>query len=491
MQRTQRFRKSLLLAVLAAAVAAVPFSVGAAPALIAGPTAEQVAAQGQISFTFNEPMSAADIDITWEGTGLDPAKFQCAWLDQIFGIPIPPILLQCTYTGGLPPGVEVRYTLNKGNSGRIKNAANQPLPETTGSFRTLGGGGGDPEPCEPSAGGSSGAITLMKEIHYRQTGSADPTFDSGEKAVIRAAVNSPTNSTVTVASASLRKPDGSVVELTKIAFDLPPPAPSLPPNFFLSTTPFPDIQFPTFDSEDALNSAYPPGAYSMTIAQLIGGTRTVNLPLNPAPAPPAPKNTNPDALANFDVTKPLTIQWGAFTGAGANDSVTLSISEASGDTTVFHAPDPCKNIQLRATDTAITVPANTFQSGVAYVADLTFGKVTHLGENTVQGFSEFAALLKTTRFTLGATGGSTGNNALTFTRIEILQTGAIKLVVEGGLTPPSVLGVIQGSANLQTWTDVTVIPKASLEAVGGKMDVLDILPSTTPTPQKFYRIICR
>ncbi len=469
----------LFLGLLSLVLAGAPRAT-AAPSLLVGPSASD------LRFTFSEPMSAADIDITWEGAGIDPSKFVCAWVTNLFGFPLPAFSLECSYTGGLPGGIDVTYTLNKGNSGRIKSEAGQALPETSGTFHTEGGSGG---PCDGSdTNAAIATIAAFKEIPFLQTSAASPMFDTERKATMNASVASGTNiPPVQPTSATLRKPDGSTVDLAKISFDFPdlPGIPTLPDSFFLSTAEPPEILPPTFDSEAGLNAAYPNGDYRMVVGLTGGGTVTVDLPIDPNPDVPTPHVINYGGLQGFDPAQPLTIQWEAFTAAVTPDSIQLEVSEKGGGI-VFSAPDPCNSIELAPTATSITIPANRFQADTTYELELRFTKVTHNGADTVQGFHEFAGLSRSTRMAMGAPDLGPGTAEITAAKVE--TTGAVTLTIEGTITSPTAPVAVEGSTDLESWSTATTVTKAQLDAAGGHLDVLDSEPATTPTPYKFYRL---
>lgn len=448
----------------------------AQPELISGPTT----ANPTLRFLFSEPMSTEDMDITWEGTGVDSAKFSCEWLDEIFGIPIPALTIDCTYAGGLPGGVDVTYTLNKGNSGRMQSAAGEALEETSGTFKTEGGTG---NPCT-GTNTASAVITLIKEVNYRQTGTSDPVFDTQFKAQMTAGVITSTNPPpVEPTSAKLQKPDGSSIDLVKLTIDLP--GFEFPPTFYLSTTPSPDIQPPTFESEAALDAAYPNGTYKMIVGLEGGGSSTVNLPLSANPAGPIPRISNAQALQGFDVSQPLTVSWNAFAGATQNDSIQLDIEETDGSQ-VFFAPDPCNSIELAVTDTQITIPVGVFSADTSYVLTLTFSKGTHMGEETIAGFQEFAAISRSTRLDIGAPNSGPGTAQVVTAKPA--PNGTVMLTIEGTVGSATTPANVQGSTDLETWTTVTQVTKAALEGAGGHLEVLDPTTSTTTTPYKFYRI---
>lgn len=121
----------------------------AAPTIISDPSQNPPdSASAPAIFFFNHPqgMDRAAIDVTWQGTGLDPARISYEWQPPVIpGFPaFPAFSLECTYPGGWPAGVKVTWTLNRGNSGVMKSVNGEVLAETSGTFTTPGtpGGGG-------------------------------------------------------------------------------------------------------------------------------------------------------------------------------------------------------------------------------------------------------------------------------------------------------------------------------------------------------------
>lgn len=468
---------------------------------------------GKATFVFDRPMDPAGLDVRWSGIGIDPTKITSQWLVvNIPGVPVPVSTFEASYQGGWPSTTAVTWVLNQGNSGVIKSADGVPLAEVSGTFVTpvISGGGPGPDPgdCEPSVDdGSSAAITLFKEINFVQTGTQDPVFDTVEKAMVNASVfTSPSNAPAAVVqSATLNKPGGGgSVPLQKLEFEIPDidlpgvpgiSIPDLPDNFFLSMTPAPEITPPTFGSLAELEAAYPNGAYSMTVSFSGGGNRTVALPLNPSPEPPAPKIANLAALQGFDPTKNLTIEWNLFAGAGSMDLIQLRLRERNGSSS-YAAPNKCANIELLVTDTSHTIPAGTLKAGVTYDLELSFSKAVHVWQaqtaqanDHISGYSEFTLFSKTTRTTVGAPFAAAD---LRFTK-ALTETVAGKrmltMEISGSLGSASI-GHVEGSTDLIHWTDTgIVVTQAGLDALGGVLVTQDptLLSGTLP-PFKFYRI---
>jgi hypothetical protein len=125
---------------------------------------------------------------------------------------------------------------------------------------------------------------------------------------------------------------------------------------------------------------------------------------------------------------------------------------------------------------------------VTYEAELTFSKATHLGQNTIQGFTEFAGVSKTTRFLMGAPDAGPGTAEIT-TVVFDPESRTVTLTVEGTLSSTTAMAIVEGSTDLQAWTSVTSIPKTALVAGGGRFEVTDFGPAAAPTPYKFYRLM--
>ncbi len=494
MKQSLRFYQcSMFLLGLGVSLLLLPRSASAAPELIMPPSTATITSQGGvITFTFSEPMDPTGIDIAWEGAAIDPAKFSCEWQDEMFGFPVPPIRLDCTYEGGLPPDVEISYTLNPGGSGVIKSQSGQALPETSGSFVTPGTSQSSSSCLGITPEEGKASIMIMKRIHYRQSGSSDPELDTEEKAAFFASVQNATDASKEVTAATLVKPNNDSTSLTELSVSgggggsLVPDVPS---QFFLTTSEPPDITYPTFDTEAALNSAFPDGLYSMNVELKSGGSGSAELPLE-APDPfSAPKITNLQGLQDFDGSQPVTIEWNAFSAAGQHDAISIVIFDADGNV-VFEAPNRCADppVELSATASSVTIPAGVLESDTTYEGELSFYSISDVGQNAVEGFNEFAASLKTTRFPLGGTGPS-GETSLEFGGIEVLENGDVKVTISGTLASNQLIGKLQSSTDLEAWSDVETFAKSALDGNGGGIEVVHSGGAGGSAKFRFYRVI--
>jgi hypothetical protein len=83
-----------------------------------------------IAFVFSGAMNPSQA-ISWSGGGVNPASFKYSWPQAN--------TLVCTYTGDLPGGSTVSYTLNPpGSASGFKNPAGAALVTVSGSFSTAG-----------------------------------------------------------------------------------------------------------------------------------------------------------------------------------------------------------------------------------------------------------------------------------------------------------------------------------------------------------------
>ena len=463
---------------------------------------------GKAVFVFNTPMDPSGLDVKWTGVGVDPGKISSAWLIvSVPGVEIPVSTFESSYVGGWPSTVAVTWTLNQGNSGVTKSAAGVPVATVSGTFTTpvnSGDPGPDPGDCQPAnEPTASASLSLFKDINYIQTSPADPVFDPTEKAMFSASVfTSSSNAPASVAqSVSLNKPGGGSVPLEKLGIPEIPgfPIPNIPDSFYLSLTPAPEITIPSFNSVEELNAAYPNGEYSMTVGLSGGGTRTVLLPLNPAPEPVVPKIANYSALQGFDPSQSITVQWNAFAGAGPTDLIQLQL-RPQGGTGSYTAPNKCANIELLVTDTSHTIPAGTLRAGVTYDLELSFSKMTHLRNADAQGgpagdhitgYAEFTLFTKTTRTVVGA---PTAEVDLRFARVFTELLGGSRVLtmeIAGTLPAGGSFAQVEGSTDLVNWSPTgIVVSQAALDAGGGVLAAQDptILTGTRP-PHKFYRMV--
>ncbi len=360
--------------------------------------------------------------LTLTGTGLVAAQFNYTWSQDAK-------TLTCTYTGNLPGNTTISWSLNAADAiFFFENEGGEQVARTTGSF-TTGEGSGEPG-CDPDLEFLDwGDYVLGKNSQYEQSSPADPVPASETAFTFSSFVGSPTAGP-TVTNASVTLPNGTRKDLSS-------------PGPFL-------MLFLLDEAATAaeLDTAYPGGTYTMRFTQTGLPERVVSMNL-PAATPPVPKIANYAAGQAIDPAADFTLQWGAFTGAGADDGISLTIMD--GANLVFSAPDPCVPRELVATATSILIPANTLQISKIYQCDLNFGRQFYLSTNAYPMMVGYGAVSRSTSFTL-STGGTTPANPARFTAWELLPNGHPKLTFEGSAFRSYVIQRSPPNFGSPTWT---------------------------------------
>jgi hypothetical protein len=140
--------------------------------------------------------------------------------------------------------------------------------------------------------------------------------------------------------------------------------------------------------------AIPAGTYTLAMTKTGGGLTSIAFTLtsDDLTFPTAPVVSNFTALQSVDATSAVTISWGAWTAATANDYIMVSIRNANTGDDVYDSPNPLEGSALAGTATSVTIPANTLVPGTSYVANVEFLKIN---EFSVSGaVSDFPSAAK-------------------------------------------------------------------------------------------------
>ncbi len=196
----------------------------------------------------------------------------------------------------------------------------------------------------------------------------------------------------------------------------------------------------SFQSSEAVDAAYPAGAYRMQIQRAKGSASvTVNLA---AADLPIPHITNLDAAQAFDPKADFTLRWQPFTGAGKNDNLNVFIYDRMG--TTFNAPDPCVPRELKNTDTSVVVPKNTFSGSGTFDGSLTFGRYSPPDTNSIPDMAAIAGITKHTSFRLG----KTSNVQVVLQKYSRDANGMFRFEVKA---PVNSTLMVEKSTDLLTW----------------------------------------
>lgn len=334
-----------------------------------------------VSFTFSEAMSPQQ-SILWS-SNVASNQFQYAWSAN-------GRTLTATYSENFPSNAIITWQLNPPTSPLFTDLAGNPLLPGifSGQFTTSSSQGTNVPPCDPDSDEEGGGFSISKAANYVQTSAAPPVLDTNTAAMFSAFVGSPTNNLVTQASLTL--PNGAIQPMTNFFGD----------DFFLMG----DNVFPTIE---ALQTAYPPGNYTLSIQRQDNSTRAVALSFPADPFPPTPQILNFPQAQAVDPNTDFTLQWNPFTGAQGHDSIYLYIydEDATGPGVVFQAPDRCVPRDLPVTATSIVIPRGIFAPGRRYLTTLSFYRILVVDTNTISDLPGQASSGKSTSFTLLTTGG--------------------------------------------------------------------------------------
>lgn len=403
--------------------------------------ASNVPTNSPVVFTFSEAMAAMQ-EIFWQGTGVNAAKFTYSWSSD-------GRTLTCTYPGGFPANTMIVWGLE--TSGFQDLAGNELEGENTGGFfRT---GSGQSSTNNPCTGGNPedlgvGVVTLHKSYNYLQTSAATPVVDPEQGISFYASLSSPDTNPVT--RATLVLPNGASQTLTNMMG-------------------FAFVLMAEFPTKEALDAAYPAGTYTVQMQRTTGSaTLSINMP---AAEPPIPQISDFDAVLRFDPAADLLLKWYPFTGAAAQDYISVALHDTVG--TLFYAPDPCIPRPLANTDTSIVVPKNTFSSGRAVEGSLTFVKFSGLNTNSIPDIWASAGVSKETRFKLG----NPSSTQVILQNFAREASGVFRFQVKA---PANSSLIVEASNDLVTWSLIS-----TGMAPTGVFEVAD--PDAASHDRRYYR----
>jgi hypothetical protein len=404
-------------------------------ASVAPPNGETNAAlNSKLVFVFNQPMDTnvfvlpsfppilvGNLDVT-------PANYFLSGTWSADGR-----TLTCETFSPLPANADVHWTLNPANSTfPLTSSTGVPLITVSGSFRTgsSSGGGCDQTGLPPGWGNFS----IYKNSSYEQTTAADPLPAAQSPFVFGAFVRGPSGGPE-VTGGSVTLPDNTRNDLE-----------GLGGSFFFSTNP------PT---QAALDSAYPAGSYTLRFTQTAQPERVITMDM-PAFNSPVPKIANFSAAQAVDATQDFTLNWGPFTGAGANDFISLVVSDDLGGV-AFQAPDLCVPRNLLVTATSIVIPARALKTNQTYMAALSFGRIFYFSTNAVPQMAGYGSIMRSTRFTIDTGSGGPGlPDPAGVTGTRLLPNGNPEMDLTG--TPTRSYSIERtGSLSTPNWTPVGTV----------------------------------
>jgi hypothetical protein len=215
---------------------------------------------------------------------------------------------------------------------------------------------------------------ISKGRSFAQTNSAPPAPEVGDEFIFRAKVEG--SAPGAVLGVSLLTPTGQTL-----------PVPGDGEEFEHSGS---------ASSQAALDAQFPAGPYRLVMQTATQGTRSVELPLNGASYPPAPR-LQFDPTVRIRADGELRINWDAWPGGTANDFIQLRIEDGDGDN-VFETPDFDDKDALDGRATGAVIPGGTLEPGKTYDARLTFHRCVAIDSSSYAGALGQALYFARTKF---------------------------------------------------------------------------------------------
>jgi hypothetical protein len=223
-----------------------------------------------------------------------------------------------------------------------------------------------------------------------------------------------------------------------------------------------------FGTQAALDAAFASGVYTFQINAVHDGNRSLPLNLPADSFPVTPHVANWAAAQNVNPQAGFKLTWDPFTGATSADDIHIFTTDNLGNTVTEDF--------LSTSNTSITFPAGTFQSGQTYGAQIQFRHFVTVDTTNYPGTTGSSRFISRTIFNLTTAGVATAP------LLSVLNTnspGAFQIMLTG---QAGALYAIDGSTNLQkgSW-----IPLITNTAVSGQLIYTDA--QSTSFPSRFYR----
>jgi hypothetical protein len=420
----------------------------------------EVPLNSSIVFTFDAAIEPAtlfpstaggffDGSLVWSAN-LDLFNFTYTWSQDN-------TVLTCAYTGELPGEASISWQINPA-SAVIKLGAEEdliPVDSASGSFATAPGG------CDPDGVPDGfGSIVLQKLLTYMQTADAAPVLSTDEPPAFFALADSPADNLVTAAGVEL--PGGETREYT----------PVFGSHFFTDE----------FESQSALDAAYPAGQYEITLARQTPPDTLIQMTMpSPSAYPPVPMVGNHSQAQSIDPDQDFTLAFNAFDGAGDDDIIFLTITDDMMNE-VLSAPDPCVPWLLPNDATSFVIPSGTFEAGKTYTGRLGFARLFHSSLEEPPSFSTGGSLFMQTTFTLRTTGGVVSPQPQ-LSQPEFIDGGGFTFTVDNLLAGVTYRVESSSTPVPGTWT---LLQSLTLPA-GTSTPVMD--GTATAGGSRFYRVV--
>jgi hypothetical protein len=152
--------------------------------------------------------------------------------------------------------------------------------------------------------------------------------------------------------------------------------------------------------QNALNTLFPNGDYTLSITSAGNLVRTITMNLTGDAYPPAPHIANYDAAQSVSINQDFRITWDRWTAGTANDFIQFEVMDDQENTIYGSGNMPGDPGFLDGTATGFNIPMGTLESNHSYRGRIMFFKATGDYRNSWPGAMGYAGYYRETTFTL-------------------------------------------------------------------------------------------
>lgn len=206
----------------------------------------------------------------------------------------------------------------------------------------------------------------------------------------------------------------------------------------------------SYETEMELDEAYPWGDYTLSFDSKTEGPHSCLIGIPETPLPPTPRLTNFADVQTINPSQPLTLNWEFDALPAADDFVQMYVNLGHGE--VFSTPNQGEPGALTIHDRSVTIPADTLVAGYIHSLNLEVTRVTSVNSECYPDVQGYGAVFRSTSVDLFV---------MTPPVLRFLSRSGNELPEIEVVADPEGTVVLQGSPNLQTWSNIATNTSSS------------------------------
>jgi hypothetical protein len=208
-------------------------------------------------------------------------------------------------------------------------------------------------------------------------------------------------------------------------------------------------------NQSTMDATYPDGSYTLTMATVHDGTRSIPLAVNGYLYPNSPHISNFSNAQSVNPTNSFTVHWDVFASGTTNDYIYEKVTDSTGqiadDSKGFG-----KSSALNGTDQSAKIGSGKLVAASLYQGSVMFEKILQVDATNYPGALGYSGLFSRTVFPIITTGPG---NPPAFTKCVLNPAGKMELTFS---SIPGMTYQILSSTNLVNWAPITTVsPSAS------------------------------